>query len=72
MAKLEEVIQQLIDRIQELEDEVYGNSIDSDGNRVYTYEYPIPDDVIMFTPSDTYNAPSVELSYTIVDEYRIS
>lgn len=64
MATLQDVVQQLIDRIEDLEYEVIESRTDSDGNRVYVYEYPIPNDFVMFTPSDTYNAPDLELSIT--------
>lgn len=64
MATFQEVVEQLVQRIEELEYEVSESRLDGDGQRVYVYEYPIPNDFVMFTPSDTYNAPDLELSIT--------
>lgn len=64
MPELQEVIQQLFDRIEDIEYELYEIRSDSEGNGVYVYEYPIPSDYIMFIPSDTYNAPEIQLSET--------
>lgn len=64
MATFQEVVEQLVQRIEDLEYEVSESRVDAEGQRVYVYEYPIPNDFIMFTPSDTYNAPDLELSIT--------
>jgi hypothetical protein len=62
-------LSELIERIEDLEDEVYSEyEIDSKGNRVYTFAYPVDMELFMFTPSDTANCRIIELNLNYYED----
>lgn len=59
----------LMDRVEDLEDEVYSQyEVDSKGNRVYTFTYPVDIEMFMFTPSDTANCRIIELNLNYYED----